>query len=270
MTSFPNLVPGADDQGQPPADPRRRRAELVRYLADIRRRLGDACTAAGRAPSEVTLIAVTKTFPAGDARALLDLGVADLGENRDQEAKIKVAEVKAAEVDSAEVDAAGQPGGRPAPRWHFVGQLQTNKARSVASYAHAVHSLDRTALARALHDAVSRAGRAPLPVFIQVSLDGDTRRGGVAEDGVLSLAEDVAGLDGLRLVGVMAVAPVVAEARAAFEQLRAVSARVQADHRGAGSISAGMSGDFETAIAAGSTHVRIGSALLGRRAGYVG
>lgn len=264
---------GADDQGLPPADPRRRRAELVRYLADIRRRLGDACTAAGREPSEVTLIAVTKTFPASDALALLELGVADLGENRDQEAKHKAAQVSAAQVSAAQVSAAQVSAGAAEggqARWHFVGQLQTNKARSVASYAHAVHSLDRSALAQTLHEAVVRVGRAPLPVFIQVSLDGDTRRGGVAEAGVRELADHIAGLEGLRLAGVMAVAPMGADAGAAFEHLRAVSAGVQADHRAAVSISAGMSGDFETAIGAGSTHVRIGSALLGRRAGYVG
>ena len=232
-------------------DPGGRRAELARSLVDLRRRVHDACVAVGRQPSEVTLIAVTKTFPVEDAAVLLDLGVGDLGENRDQEARVKAAAV-------------------PGARWHFVGQLQTNKARSVASYAHAVHSVDRPALALALDEATVRADRAPLPVFVQVSLDNDIRRGGVAPSDVDELAEYVAGLSSLRLAGVMAVAPFGVDVAAAFGELQEVSARVRAGHPAAVSVSAGMSADLESAIAAGSTHIRIGSALLGGRAPEVG
>lgn len=215
--------------------------------------MADAARLAGRDPSSITLIAVTKTFPAIDAATLVELGINDLGESRDQEAK-----AKAAELD-----------GRGA-RWHFLGRLQTNKTRSVARYASAVHSVDRGELADALAGAVDRLERAPLPVFVQASIDGDPQRGGVPLAELDALADRIAGHPGLRLLGVMAVAPMGLAPGAAFDVLAEASARLREQHPDAIAISAGMSGDFEQAIVAGSTHVRVGSALLGRRTPEVG
>jgi pyridoxal phosphate enzyme (YggS family) len=231
-------------------DPGRRRAELVLSLGELRRRIFDACTAADRSPQDVTLVAITKTFPIEDAATLLDLGVLDLGENRDQDARVKAAEL-------------------PHAHWHFVGRLQTNKARSVAGYAGAVHSVDRLELAAALAKAVRRHDRAALDVFIQVSLDGDTARGGVVIDEVSALAEAIESDSALVLRGVMAVAPLGVPPRPAFDRLREVSDRLQSRWPRAAAISAGMSTDLEAAIAAGATHVRVGSALLGHRAPIV-
>lgn len=236
-----------------------RRAELVGSLGAVRARIADACIAADRDPHAVSLIAVTKTYPARDVATLSDLGVLDIGESRDQEASAKVAEV-------AELRRTG-PGERPVTelRWHFVGRLQSRKARSVATYSHAVHSVDRPELIEPLATGVTRAGRESLDVFIQVSLDGDPARGGVVGGDVLALADAVADRAQLRLRGVMAVAPMAADPRAAFADLAEVSARLRAAHPQAVAISAGMSADLEEAIANGSTHVRVGSALLGRR-----
>jgi hypothetical protein len=153
-------------------------------------------------------------------------------------------------------------------RWHFVGQLQTNKARSVAQYAHAVHSLDRPDLAAALQLGAARVERR-LEVFLQVSLDGDPQRAGVAPEALVRLADEVATRDRLRLAGVMAVAPLGAEPGPAFARLAELSQQLQASHPGAGAISAGMSADFAVALAHGATHLRIGSALLGRRSPIV-
>lgn len=222
-----------------------RRDELAANLADVQARIAAACRAAGRAPAEVTLVAITKTWPASDALLLRELGVTDLGENRDQEAAAKAALVTGV-------------------RWHFVGRLQTNKARSVASYADVVHSLDRPALVDALSAGASRAGRV-VDALVQVSLDGDPARGGAPEEEVRALADQLAVADGLRCAGVMAVAPLGMPARAAFQELARVAAAVRADHPEATVISAGMSGDLEAAVECGATHVRVGSALLGPR-----
>lgn len=222
-----------------------RREELAAALAAVEGRLAAACTAAGRARDEVRLIAITKTRPASDVALLRDLGVEDVGENRDQEAREKAAAV-------------------PDVRWHFVGGLQTNKARSVASYAFAVHSVDRPALVDALSAGALRAER-QLEVLLQVSLDGDPARGGALPADVPRLAEEAAGAPGLHLAGVMAVAPLGADPAAAFAELAEVSAQLRATHPEATAISAGMSGDLEQAIAAGATHVRVGTALLGER-----
>jgi pyridoxal phosphate enzyme (YggS family) len=222
-----------------------RAAELSAALVALEQRLVAACSAAGRQRTDIVLVAVTKTRPIGDVEALRDLGVRDVGENRDQEAKAKAAAV-------------------PGVRWHFVGGLQTNKARSVATYADVVHSVDRPALVDALSAGAQRAGRS-LEVLLQVSLDGDPARGGAPPDRVPALADTAATAPGLRLLGVMAVAPLASDPAAAFASLAQVAARVRADHPGCTAISAGMSGDLEQAIAAGATHVRVGTALLGRR-----
>lgn len=209
-------------------------------------------------------MAVTKTRPASDVVALASLGVGDVGENKDQEARAKHAEV-------------GEAGDVPALRWHLVGQLQSNKANSVARYAAAVHSLDRAKLVAALDRGVNRASSARertasgrLEVFVQVSLDGDPDRGGAVPADVPALADAVAAAQYLDLAGVMAVAPAGWEAERAFADLAAVAAAVRQQHPTATGISAGMSGDLEAAIAAGSTHVRVGSALLGSRPPLLG
>ena len=230
--------------------PQARVQQIGAGLAAVERRIAAACAGAGRSRNDVCLVVVTKFFPASDVRALVDLGVTDIGENRDQEAAAKVSQLRA--------------GGTVLPRIHFIGQLQTNKAASVAGYADAVHSLDRVKLARALDRGTQRAGRT-LDVLLQVSLDGDTSRGGVAESGVPELARVVQGSAALRLRGLMAVAPIAADPREAFAHLASVHARLLADHPQATWCSAGMSGDLEAAVAAGSTHLRVGSAILGSR-----
>jgi pyridoxal phosphate enzyme (YggS family) len=253
------LVTGA--AGGPPGDGRAgdgppgdgRAAELARSLAAVQARIAAACQAAGRDPAAVTLIAITKMFPASDVRLLAELGVRDVGENRDQEAAPKAAELAPLCLGLT---------------WHFVGQLQTNKAASVVRYADVVQSVDRPRLVAALGTAAHRAG-AVLRCLVQVSLDGDPHRGGVPADRVMAVADAVAGEPGLVLGGVMAVAPQQEQPRAAFGRLARIAAQVSAAHPGAVMISAGMSGDLEDAIAAGATHVRIGTALLGGRPGFV-
>ena len=230
----------------------------------MRARIADACIAAGRDQRSVTLIAVTKTYPATDVATLAALGVNDIGESRDQEASAKVAEVAQLTAESA----ADQP--MTKLRWHFVGRLQSRKSRSVASYADVVHSVDRPELVEHLARGVERAARPPLDAFVQVSLDGDPTRGGAQGDTVLSLADDIAGRPELRLCGVMAVAPMDADPRSAFDDLAAVATRLRSAHPEAVAISAGMSADLEAAIASGSTHVRVGTALLGRRSPVFG
>ncbi|ALE05476.1 alanine racemase [Arthrobacter sp. ERGS1:01] len=242
--------------------PDARSIQLEQNLAAVRDRIRRA---AGNA--EPTLIVVTKFHPAEDVLRLRRLGVADVGENRDQEAAAKAADVADAAL-----------------RWHFIGQLQSNKARSVAQYAHSVHSIDRASLVGALGRAVAAQqdldGRNALECFIQVDLSesapeaptaqgSGTRataaRGGAAPSEVPALAELIASTPGLRLAGVMAVAPLGAAPEPAFELLAGVSARVVADHPEAAAISAGMSHDLEAAIHAGATHLRVGSDILGPR-----
>lgn len=224
-----------------------RREELALRLADVRGRMAKACEAAGRDVSELTLIAVTKTRPASDVRLLAGLGVADVGENRDAEAAPKAAECAGLNLT-----------------WHFVGQLQTNKAASVVRYASVVHSVDRLRLVRALGRAARGAERV-VECLVEVSLDGDPARGGAAAGDVPALAEALAAEEGLVLGGVMAIAPLSMEPADAFTRLLASAAAVRGIRSGATVISAGMSGDLEAAVEAGATHLRIGTALLGDR-----
>ena len=228
-----------------------RRDELAARLAALRDRISAACQAAGRKPEDVTLIAVTKTFPASDVRLLNGLGVTDFGENRDAEAAPKAQQC--ADLDLV---------------WHFVGQLQTNKAASVARYATFVHSVDRLRLVHALGAGARRAGRV-LQCLIEVSLDDDPARGGAPAGQVQGLAEAVAAEAGLELAGVMAIAPLGVPPAGAFARLGDSAAVVRAVRPPATAISAGMSGDLEAAIEAGATHVRIGTALLGDRRPHV-
>ncbi|QGV81087.1 YggS family pyridoxal phosphate-dependent enzyme [Streptomyces ficellus] len=232
-----------------------RKAELAQNLARVEERISAACGAAGRRREEVTLIVVTKTYPASDVRLLHELGVRHVAENRDQDAAPKAA--ACADLDLT---------------WHFVGQLQTNKVRSVASYAHEVQSVDRLKLVGSLSAAAARAGR-ELGCLIQVALDAESgergERGGVAPDGVEELAAAVEEAPGLRLDGLMTVAPLAGpyagRQRAAFDRLMELASRLRASRPAANMVSAGMSADLEDAVAAGATHVRIGTAVLGDR-----
>ncbi|BCJ51049.1 YggS family pyridoxal phosphate enzyme [Actinoplanes sp. NBRC 14428] len=238
-----------------------RRDQLAASLAEVHQRIARACTAAGRDPGSVALVAVTKTYPAEDVVLLAGLGVTDVGENKDQEAAAKAAAVAGAGVPV---------------RWHFVGQLQRNKARSVVRYADVVESVDSVRLASALDAAAGRHRDTPLDVLIQVSIDGDPARGGVVdpaagpppsdpEHDLRRVAETVAAAGTLRLRGLMAVAPRGWEPARAFEALAATAARLRAGHPDATVLSAGMSGDLEEAVRYGATHVRIGTSLLGMR-----
>ena len=231
-----------------------RRDELAEGLRDVRSRIDQACDAVGRDPDGVTLVAVTKTFPATDVRLLAELGVTDIGENRDQEARAKHAEC-------AEL----------ALHWHFVGQLQRNKVRSVASYADVVHSVDRLSLVTALSAAAVDAART-IAALVQVNLDeaSGEGRGGVPPDLAGDLADAVALAPGLGLGGVMGVAPHGGDVDAAFARLARAGERIRDQHPEAVIVSAGMSGDLEQAIRHGATHVRIGTALLGHRVPRVG
>jgi pyridoxal phosphate enzyme (YggS family) len=224
---------------------------LADNLRDVRTRVDAAARAAGRDPAGVRLLAVSKTFPAADVRALAALGQADFGENRAQELTGKAAELADLPV-----------------RWHFIGQLQRNKAAPVARLGAVVHSVDRLALAQALGRAGEAAG-APVEVLLQVDLGGPegelAARGGVPPAELPGLADAVAALEGVRLRGLMAVAPRGADPAPAFARLAALGARLRADHPDADELSAGMSGDLEQAIAAGATIVRVGTALFGDR-----
>ena len=230
-----------------------REDELRSNLQQARERIEKACQAAGRSPDEVTLVAITKTFPVSDVRALADLGIRDVGENREQELKTKAPDC-------------------PDLTWHFVGQLQSKKARSLVRHASVVHSVDRLSLVAALSKAAV-AEEKTLRCLLQVSLasygsaDAATgaARGGVEPSDVLDLAGEVASADGLELGGVMAVAPLGSDPDEAFAGLLEVASRLRSEHPGADWISAGMTADLDAAIRQGATHVRLGRALLGTR-----
>lgn len=234
-----------------------RQAEIEIALSEVRARIATACRTAGRADDAVRLIAVTKTFPAEDAALLTDLGVTDLGENREQEAGPKVTDLRELRPD-ADV------------RWHMLGRLQRNKARAVARWAAEIQSVDSDRLADALDKAVRTARDAgdrttELDVLLQVSIDGDPTRGGAPLDTLMPLADHVARSGELRLRGLMAVAPLTITPDEAFGRLAEAAERLREDHPEAVEISAGMTGDLETAITHGSTCVRVGTALLGTR-----
>jgi uncharacterized pyridoxal phosphate-containing UPF0001 family protein len=242
-----------------------RAEEIEAGLSVVRRRVEQAATAAGRDPGAVTVVVVTKFFPASDVEILAGLGVTDVGENRHQEAEAKAAEL-------ADLDL----------RWHFIGSLQSNKATAVARYADVVESVDRAKLLTGLGRGADERGRT-LECLVQVDLDGspdgssgvssegspgglrNPGRGGAAPDDVLALCEAIEGADGLRLRGLMAVAPLGADPAEAFARLAGLAEVVRRDHPDATWLSAGMSADLEQAVGAGATHVRVGSAVLGAR-----
>jgi len=226
-----------------------RRQEIARGLDAVRERIATACAEAGRDPDDVQLVVVTKFFPVEDVRRLADLGVHHVGENRDQEAREKLTDPL---LDGTTLTR------------HFIGQLQSNKAASVVSYADVVHTADRLKLVHALANAAEHQERRPT-VLVQVSLDDAPGRGGAPVAEVPELADAVAAAPGLELGGVMAVAPLDADPDAAFARLWDVATRIRADHPAAGWVSAGMSGDLEAAVRHGATHLRVGSAILGMR-----
>lgn len=226
-----------------------RRDELAANLARVQRRIAAACDAAGRSADEVTLVVVTKFFPASDVRLLAELGVGTVGENRHQEAADKQAEC--ADLGLS---------------WHFIGGLQSNKAAAVASYADVVESVDRSKLVPGLSRGAVERGR-DLDVLVQVSLDPPTasHRNGCPPADVPALVERILAAEALRLRGVMGVAPLGEDPLPAFQRLGEVSRDVCDLTPEARWISAGMSGDLEQAVKTGATHVRIGSAVLGPR-----
>jgi len=236
--------------------PAERQRQLAANLQALRARIESACADAGRSASDLTLIAVTKTFPASDIELLAELGIADIGENRDQEASAKIAELS-------------EDWGEPAQdrlRWHFIGAMQTNKCRSVARYAHLVHSVDRPRLVGALGEAAAERAH-PLRCLVQVNLDVEPKpgRSGAWVADVPAIADAIAASSALELAGVMAVAPLGDDPWRAFQRLAEVTAMLQSDHPDARIVSAGMSGDLEAAVANGATHLRVGAALLGSR-----
>jgi pyridoxal phosphate enzyme (YggS family) len=237
-----------------------REAELAAALTAVRARLDHAAAAAGRDPAEITLLPVTKFFPASDVLALYRLGCRDFGESREQEASAKVAQVSA--------------GGVTDPiRWHMVGRIQRNKAKAVARWAYSAHSVDSAKVVAALDRGAAAAldegiRTAPLRVYLQLSLDGDTDRGGVDVDRpdlIDELCAAVEAAAALDFVGFMGIPPLGADPPAAFARLQQERDRVQRDHPQRLELSAGMSGDLEAAVQHGSTCVRVGTALMGLR-----
>ena len=220
---------------------------LAERLATVRSSIADAARDAQRDPATITTVVVTKFHPGSLVRELYALDVRDFGESRHQEAAPKAAEL-------ADLSA-----GAHRPTWHFIGQLQSKKAKQVREYAHVLHSVDRDSLVGAL------AGPEPRDVFIQVNLTDDPERGGVAPLELDALAERVASAEGLRLRGLMVVAPLGVEPRGAFEVVRGLSERLRVAHPGATALSMGMSGDFREAILEGATHLRVGTEITGNR-----
>jgi PLP dependent protein len=225
-----------------------RRAELAAGLHQVRARIASAARDAGRNPADVTLVVVTKTFPASDVAILAELGVRDVGESRHPEARDKH-------------DAA--PTGLV---WHFVGAVQRNKARAIAAYADVVHSVDRARLVDPLSRGAADAGRV-VRCLVQVNLDPveSGGRAGCAPAEVGELADLVIAADQLELGGVMAIAPRDLDPAPTFERLAAIAGKLRAACPDAVMVSAGMSADLEAAVAAGATHVRVGRAVLGER-----
>lgn len=222
-------------------------SSLASRLGEIDSRIAARLTANGRGAETLTRIVVSKFHPAQLVRDLYDLGVRDFGENRDQEASAKSQEVLDLDLN-----------------WHFIGQLQSNKVKSVLNYASVIHSVDRESLLDALIKQTAER-ETPLGVFVQVNLTDDPGRGGVNPDELMAFSASVAGARGLSLLGVMAVASLDGEEERDFSKVAALSELLKAEHPTAKYISAGMSNDFELAIDYGATHLRIGTAITGNR-----
>lgn len=232
-----------------------RKSEIAGNLQAVEDQISRAVTIAGRKRSEVTLIAVTKNFPVSDIEILYSLGIRDFGENREQEARAKVEALQTRLPDI---------------RWHFQGQLQRNKLASIGSWAYMVHSVDDVKYLKGLSDGAQRRNRV-LRVLIQISLDPEFRpgRGGTdcagAEEILSAYQREREELSGIELVGVMGVAPIGADPSAAFSQLNTFFLTLAARFPHIEILSAGMSGDYEAALIAGATHIRVGSSILGSR-----
>ena len=218
-----------------------RRSEIATNLETVRDQISKAVISAGRSLDEITLIAVTKTFPASDVEILKDLGVSNFGENRDADAAPKAAVISGT--------------------WHFQGQIQSNKLKSITSWANVIHSLDELRH----FEVIEKSAPHPLDIFCQVSLDGSEGRGGVSEQKLYELAQAIEKSATHTLQGLMAVAPLGVEPSVAFSKLSAIHKAFMADFPRANKLSAGMSGDFKEAIAHGATHIRVGSSILGSR-----
>jgi pyridoxal phosphate enzyme (YggS family) len=225
-----------------------RKAELSRSLADVRARILDATAKASRRLEEVTLIAVTKTYPANDVEILHELGVSNFGENRNAEGQEKSALVSA--------------------HWHYQGQIQSNKIAAISSWAQTVHSLDDLSHVAKFDRAVGEIPDKRLNIFIQISLDGDSTRAGVRGGELIAIGQAISSAKNLDLIGLMVVPPVQAEPEKAFSEVAELAQRFRQEFPKAQSLSAGMSGDFEIAIAHGATHIRVGSQILGPRAAH--
>ena len=218
-----------------------RRTEIAERLLDVQERIAAAAKKAQREPADITLIAVTKTFPISDIEILSELGVQEFGENRDGDAAPKAAAV---------------PG-----RWHFQGQIQSNKLKSICSWAHVIHSLDELRH----FEVIEKFATHPLEIFLQVNLDGLAERGGAAIESLYPLASIIQAHPVHRLAGLMAVAPLGIDPEIAFGNLHEIQRGFLGDFPSAKSLSAGMSQDFEIAISHGATHLRIGSQIMGSR-----
>jgi pyridoxal phosphate enzyme (YggS family) len=216
---------------------------LGERLAAVRASVADAATEAGRDAASITTIVVTKFHPASLVRELAALGVRDVGENRQQDAGPKAAELADLALD-----------------WHFIGQLQGNKVKAVLQYARDIQSVDRVSLV----SAIAAAGK-PIDAFIQLNLTDDDNRGGVREAQLAAIVDAVLAEPAIRLRGLMAVAPRDEDPRRAFERVRAVSERMRAQAPDALALSMGMSGDYREAVLEGATHLRIGTAITGKR-----
>ena len=217
-----------------------RKEEITRNLEDVKERINRAAESAGRDPAEVNLIVVTKTFPVSDIEILRDLGEVNFGENRDQEAGPK------AEIISA--------------TWHFQGQIQSNKIKSICQWADVIHSISSEK--EILKFAQSERKH---QLFLQVSLDGQEGRGGANPADLAQLADLVNESNNLELLGLMAVAPLGVEPMKAFADLAQINQGFAGQFPNSKFLSAGMSGDFEAAIKNGATHIRVGSSILGSR-----
>ncbi|WP_246030975.1 YggS family pyridoxal phosphate-dependent enzyme [Rhodoluna limnophila] len=220
-----------------------------RYF-DVVSRIESAALSAGRDSSEVELVVISKNHPASMVVDLAAMGARNFGENRDQEARPKSEEVSAAGVEGI--------------TWHFVGQLQSNKAKSALSYAKVLHSLDRESLLTAVAKAAIDLPE-PVQVFIQLNLTDDPGRGGIQPARLEEFANRVLSSPNVVLLGVMGVAALDRPPAQDFETIRRASQKLQTIQPSAKFISAGMSEDFEEAIAFGATHVRVGSAITGKR-----
>jgi pyridoxal phosphate enzyme (YggS family) len=225
-------------------------SDLAQRYNQIVEKVASAAAASGKDASDITLVVVTKNHPPQLVFGLIALGARDFGENRDQEASPKAKEV----ISSS----------KELTRWHFIGQLQTNKVRSVLEYADLIHSLDRESLLVELQKRT--VGRVkPLGVFIQVNLTEDPARGGVGVKDLEAFASKVIESEGLRLEGLMGVGGLDKDPEIEFERLAGLSSKLQSLDPDAKGLSMGMSSDFEVAIGYGATHLRIGTAITGKR-----